>query len=478
MAKASNILIIFNARLVDSKIDSDGAIVVVNGVIHSLHLGDYSDKAVVIDSASAILKEAAKDAKIEFVDAKGLTLMPSFVDMHAHFRYPGQTQKEDLDSGLKAAVAGGFGTLVLMPNTSPVISTKSAAQSVMDEAKAKNMARIFQTISITKNFEGTDTTGVEQLTAEEFPVISEDGHDVESAWIMNEGMSKAGERGIIVSCHCEDVSLAAAARPYRQRALGFMKQYGIPAGQIHKTIPNVPKAVNFEIDGNFAKANQILALAEDIATERNIEIAKMANAHVHICHCSTKISIDAVRRAKADINSGCTPQGFNCTAEVTPHHISMVGTEAPYTRALVNPPLRSEDDRRAVIEALRDGTADCIGTDHAPHTQEDKAAGSPGFSGIETAFATCNTVLVKKEGFTLSKLSELMSDNPAKILKVKTGRLSCGYEADFVLVDPNEEWIVNPEKFYSKGKSTPLEGQKLTGKVHTTFFHGKKVFEK
>ena len=252
----------------------------------------------------------------------------------------------------------------------------------MDEANSKNLARVFQTVSITKNFEGSDTSVIEKLNNDEFPVISEDGHDVDSAATMLEGMKKAGEKNIIVSCHCEDPSLAQAARPYRQRALGFMEQYGIPAGKVNVESPNVPKAINFEIDGNLTKANSLLALAEDIATIRNIEIAKTAGCHVHICHCSTKISMDAVRRAKEEIALGNTNHGFDCTVEVTPHHLGLVGTDAPNIRALVNPPLRSEDDRRALIEALRDGTVDAIATDHAPHTQEDKAKGSPGFTGI------------------------------------------------------------------------------------------------
>ncbi|MBP5284049.1 MAG: amidohydrolase family protein, partial [Treponema sp.] len=187
--------------------------------------------------------------------------------------------------------------------------------------------------------------------------------------------------------------------------------------------------------------------------------------------------MDAVRRAKQQIKNGETASAFDCTVEVTPHHLSMAGTDYPYIRALVNPPLRSETDRRALIEAIRDGTVDCIGTDHAPHTLEDKAAGSPGFSGIETAFAVCNTVLVKAEGMTLSKVSELMSDNPSRMLHQDSGRLLPGYDANLVVVSPDETWTVDPAEFFSKGKSTPLEGTKLTGRVHATFFEGEKVFE-
>ncbi|WP_296328642.1 dihydroorotase [uncultured Treponema sp.] len=476
MKKNSSILIIYNARLVDSKMDGNGTIIIAEGKIRGITLGECKSAKNALLLAQAFLTESEFESAPELYDAKGLTLMPSFIDMHVHFRYPGQTQKEDLDSGLHAAVAGGYGTVVLMPNTNPVISDRELAKKVMEEANSKNLARVFQTVSITKNFEGKDTSCLDSLTNDEFPVITEDGHDVDSAAVMLEGMKKAGEKNIIVSCHCEDPSLAQAARPYRQRALGFMEQYGIPAGKVNVETPNVPASVNFEIDGNLTKANSILALAEDTATLRNIEIAKSAGCHIHICHCSTKVSMDAVRRAKEEISWGNTPHGFDCTVEVTPHHLGLVGTDAPNIRALVNPPLRSEDDRRAIIEALRDGTVDAIATDHAPHTQEDKAKGAPGFTGIETAFAVCNTILVKKEDFSLSKLSRLMSANPARLLRINAGRLKVGYNADLVLVNPDEDWIVNSENFASKGKSTPLEGKQLTGKVHATFFGGKKVF--
>lgn len=208
-------LIIFNARIVDSNTDCKGAVIVHGGLIKSVFLGQAAEREAVLKVAAAFGYDGA-----EFFDAEGLTLMPSFIDMHAHFRYPGQTQKEDLDSGLAAAVAGGFGTLVLMPNTNPVISTKELGLAVKNEANSKNLARVFQTVSITKDFDGKDTSGIDELTSEEFPVISEDGHDVASAAVMLEGMQRAGKRGIIVACHCEDVSLAQEAKPYRQRALG------------------------------------------------------------------------------------------------------------------------------------------------------------------------------------------------------------------------------------------------------------------
>ena len=170
--------------------------------------------------------------------------------------------------------------------------------------------------------------------------------------------------------------------------------------------------------------------------------------------------------------------GFSVTCEVTPHHLGLCGTGEPYIRALVNPPLRPETDRLALIEAIRDGTVDCISTDHAPHTAEDKAAGAPGFTGLETSFGVCNTKLVKEGQISAKKLSQLMSANPARILKLNKGLLKTGFDADLTLVNPDEEWKVEPQHFCSKGKATPFEGRVLSGTVKAVFISGKKVFEK
>ena len=290
---------------------------------------------------------------------------------------------------------------------------------------------------------------------------------------MLEAMQKTAKKGCIVSCHCEDPSLASAARPFRQKALELMKQYAIPAWGVNsKGEKNLPPEIDAEITQNLTKANELLAAAEDSCTERNLLLAEIAGCHVHIAHCSTKKSIQAVCRAKLRQKNG----GFSVSCEVTPHHIALTGTAAPEIRALVNPPLRSEEDRTALIEALRDGTADVISTDHAPHTMDDKANGSPGFSGIETSYAVCNTVLVKQNGFSEKKLSALMSANPALLLKLNKGLLQPGFDADLVLVNPNEKWTVHGTDFFSKGKATPFEGKEVIGRVCATFIDGIKVF--
>ena len=285
-----------------------------------------------------------------------------------------------------------------------------------------------------------------------------------------------------------------------------MKECGLSAwGADDDELDEVDEDALDEIDESLTKANEILALAEDVATIRNIMLAKQADCHVHIAHVSTANAINAIRDAKeelldeeADRNADNADTAYDAfeeeydyfpvkqseykhydvTCEVTPHHLALCGTDEPYIRALVNPPLRSEDDRIALLEALRDGTVDVISTDHAPHTLDDKAAGAPGFTGIETSYAVCNTVLVNNNGFNPRRLSQLMSANPARILGLEKGLLKTGYDADLTLIDPDEEWIVDSSKFYSKGKATPFEGKKLTGTVKGLFMAGRLVLER
>ena len=503
MAKS---ILIYNARLLDESMDTLGAVLVLNGKIRSVFQGNFSSKETVEVMAKAVLKEEGiEDSDVELIDAKGLTITPSFIDMHVHFRYPGQTQKEDLHSGLEAAASGGYGTVVCMPNTNPVVSSMELAKQIEDEAKEIGLCNLYQTVSITKDFNGEDTSHLDNLDQKYIPVITEDGHDVLSSSVMKEGMTKAGKKGIIVACHSEDPTLAVEARPYRQKALEIMKKQGLSAWGTNDDDIEAIDLDDFDtIFDSLTEANNILALAEDVATIRNIMLAKQADCHVHICHVSTANAINAIRDAKEDLLDEqqerdaddadtaydafeedydyfpTTPnpyKHYKVTCEVTPHHLALCGTDEPYIRALVNPPLRSEDDRIAILDALRDGTVDVISTDHAPHTSEDKVKGAPGFTGIETSYGVCHTVLVLNNGFEEKKLSSLMSANPARLLNLKKGLLREGYDADLTLLDPDEEWIVDSSKFYSKGKATPFEGKKLTGKVHSLFINGDKVFE-
>ena len=518
-----NALVIYNARLVDENINSFGAVLCVDGTIRAVLQGNYKTQAVAEQSVRALLAEegfsgfsadgvdAGNDTNgavkgtntmVEFFDAEGLTLTPAFIDMHVHFRDPGLTEKEDLESGLRAAIAGGYGTVVAMPNTKPVVSSAEDALSLINRANKIDLCNFYQSVSITKDFSGEDISHLETLSSRDVPLITEDGHDVDCAHTMFEAMKTAASKGMIVSGHCEDSSFAQAARPHRKAALDVMKKYNLPAYGLDVDTSDVSKDALEDIKRELTDANTLLYTAENIATTRNIELARMADCHIHICHISTEGAIEAVRSAKelfpaggvagavaeaeAARNSedgagacdgnggGDANSGFCVTAEATPHHIALSGDEEPNIRALVNPPLRSECDRRALIEAIRDGTIDCIATDHAPHTLEDKANGAPGFTGLECAYSVCNTVLVKGGEITKQDLSRLMSASPARILHLKKGVLSVGYDADFALVSPDEKRVIHAKDFYSKGKATPFDGKSFFGVVKATFIGGKK----
>lgn len=498
-------ILIYNARLLDESMDAPGAVLVSDGKIRSVFQGYFTNSKTVTALAAAVLAEDGYDEKtpVEVYDARGLTLTPAFIDLHVHMRYPGQTQKEDLNTGLHAAAAGGYGTVVAMSNTTPVVSSLEMALKIEKEAAEIGLTHLFQTVSITKDFDGTDTEHLKFLDKKYVPVITEDGKDVLAASVMLAGMTEAGQKGIIVACHSEDPTLAIEAKPFRQTALTIMKEAGLSAWGTSDTDEIDQDAVN-RIDLALTKANDILALAEDTATIRNIMLAKEADCHIHVCHVSTANAINAIRAAKNEILDEAADYaadeadaayeafeegvqfnpvkrkeaGYAVTCEVTPHHLALCGTDEPYIRALVNPPLRSEDDRVALIEALRDGTVDVISTDHAPHTMDDKAAGSPGFTGIETAYAICNTVLVRDNQFNPRRLSQLMSAQPARILGLQKGKLKAGYEADLTLVDPDEAWTVKSELFYSKGKATPFEGRVVYGAVKGLFLDGRLVLER
>ena len=505
----SRVVLIFNARLLDESMDTPGAVLVADGKIRSVFQGYYTNSETLEKMARSVLAEDGLEEKtpIELHNAHGLTLTPAFIDMHVHLRYPGLTQKEDLNSGLHAAAAGGYGTIVAMPNTKPVVSSIEMAMQIEREAAAIGLTHLFQTVSLTKDFEGTDTSHLDFVEKQYVPVVSEDGRDVPTSGVMLEAMTKAGEKGLIVSCHSEDMTLGPMAKPFRSEALEIMKEIGLSAWGTGDEDFDADDEENAEaldrIDLALTKANDILALAEDVATVRNIMLAKEADCHVHIAHVSTAVSINAVREAKNELydeemdynadeadaayqsfeeGEKFAPtergeKGFAVSCEVTPHHLALCGTDEPYIRALVNPPLRSEDDRVALLEALREGTVDVIATDHAPHTFDDKAAGAPGFTGLETAYGVCNSVLVKDNQFNPRRLSQLMSAAPARLLGLHKGLLKAGYDADLTIVDPDEEWTVDSRTFYSKGKATPFEGRTLTGKVKFLFIDGRLVFE-
>ena len=481
----------YNARLVDANTDASGILLVAEGKIAAILLGEFS-----AESAKTLAECFFSDttASINFIDCKGMILQPAFIDLHAHFRYPGQGQKEELSTALAAVAAGGFGTLVLMPNTIPAISSKELVEQVCHDAHALGIADVIQSITLTKDYSGNDTSHLQQLStfadgtppsAGQVAMATEDGKDVESAATMLEAMKICGQKNITVACHSEDMTLAAAARPFRKVATDIFAIHAPQPQEALGAIPDATNSSNPEINKalvSLEEANRLLSLAEDLATERNINLAHQAGCHIHLSHVSTAGAMDAIRAAKA--------KGYRVSCEVTPHHLGLsVAEKDPSLRHIVNPPLRSEQDRQAMIQALLDGTADCISTDHAPHTAQDKANGAPGFSGLETAYGMCNSVLVQGiqgaasgKTLTASQLSQLMAANPACLLKLHQGAeprglLQTGFVADLTLCNPTAQWTVCGQNFASKGKYTPLEGKSLTGKVLATYHRGREVFK-
>lgn len=466
-------LIVYNTRIVDRDLDSRGAVLVRDGKIAAVYLGE--EGGGVLSSRHDI----GTGNGPELYDAGGAVLMPSFVDLHAHFRDPGYTHKETLESGSLAAVAGGYGTVVLMANTNPVVSDAAAAAEVCARARKIALVDVFQAVSLTRNFDGRDTSGLETVDAALVPLVTEDGREVASAAVMLQAMEVCAHRSLLVSCHCEDPDLAGMAKTFREAALqlarsGVVNAGNMPADHLENLdlsarFSSLAASADFEpVHANLSSAERLLRLAENIMTDRNLALAAAAACRIHIAHVSTREAVDSVRLAKA-----ARPGFVSC--EVTPHHLALTDLVA----AVVNPPLRSEADRLALIAALVDGTIDAIATDHAPHTAADKAAGAPGFTGLETAFALCHTTLVKTEKITLNRLSALMSANPAALLSLRKGLIRTGYDADFVLVDLEQKWTVNPfgrRKWYSLGTNTPISGSILTGAVLATYKRGKRVF--
>ncbi|MFD3157749.1 dihydroorotase [Haloimpatiens sp. FM7330] len=365
-----------------------------------------------------IICELGMDLKknCEVYDAKGKTLLPAFVDIHSHFRDPGYTYKEDILSGSRAAVKGGYTTVNLMANTNPVCSSMETVKEVINKAKDIDLADVHQVVSITNNFDGVSLNHLDKLE-ESVKFISDDGKGVQDSKVMLDAMIKAKEKGLTIIAHEESDSLK---------------------------------------DSN-------TRLAENMMTWRDITLAKVTGCDLHVTHVSTKEAMNDIINAKKT--------STNITCDVTPHHIALTDNEYK-----VNPPIRGEEDLKFLIKAIKDGYVDAIGTDHAPHSREDKEKGANGISGIETSFSICYTELVKKNNVDLNKLIEIMSKNPAKIMGANKGEIKIGYDADLVVVDLDKEYEISSKQFVSKGKNTPFEGKKVYGEILTTMKKGKIVY--
>lgn len=382
-----------------------------------------------------------------------LVLMPALVDLHAHFRDPGYPEKETLESASLAAVAGGYGTVVCMANTNPVIDTPAAALALKNRSNALGLIDLYPVLALTRGMEGETLSdmsllkGPAQETEPWVRLLSEDGKDLGSDELLFRAFKEARSLEIPVSCHCD------AEGPEVEAA----KAAGSPRELWSR-------------------------IAENRATQRVIELGKQAQGHVHIAHVSTKEAVELIRTVKTSLPGNTALGGFTLTAEATPHHLYLTQETAhtlgAETWGRVNPPLRTKADSQALIEGLMDGTIDAIATDHAPHTAADKLRGLPGFTGLETSLALGLTELVQQDRLTLSRFSSLMSAAPARILRLTDrGRIAPQLRGDLIVVDTEAIWQVNPKLFKSRGKNSPFTGLVCTGKVLMTIHQGRIVFE-
>ena len=355
-------------------------------------------------------------------------------------REPGFERKEDIESGAKAAVKGGFTQICCMPNTNPVMDNKVVVSYVVNRAKEVGLCKIHPIGAITKGEKGEEMAAIAGMKKAGAIAISDDGVTVKNARLMRLAMEYAKGFDMKCLCHCEDKDL-------------------VDGGSVHEGL-----------SATIAGIKGIPRAAEDVIIAREISLAEELDTPVHICHVSTYSGVRLIRDAKR--------AGIKVTAETCPHYFSVTDEiiRGYDTNTKVNPPIREEIDKQAILEGLKDGTLDCIVTDHAPHHEDDKNVeydlAAFGISGIETSFGFAITYLYKAGVLTLSELADKMSYNPAKILNLHGGEIAVGKVADFTIADLDEEWVVDSESFLSKGKNTPFNGYKLQGAVKYTVVDG------
>lgn len=397
------------------------------------------------DRIAEVAKEIREEAD-EVIDAEGCYVLPGFIDLHVHLRDPGQEYKETVETGARAAARGGFTTVLAMPNTKPVVDNGDVVRYVHNKAKTIGVTNVLQVGAITRGQHGEELADIEDMVDAGIPAISEDGKTVMNAQLYREAMTLAVKYDIPVLAHCEDKNLAGS---------GVMNQD--------------EKADELGMEG-------ITNSVEDVIVARDILMAKETGARLHLCHCSTRDSVAMVAAAKAE--------GLPVSAEVCPHHFTLTSADIPGDDAnyKMNPPLRGEEDRQALLQGLKDGVIDVIATDHAPHSREEKCLSMKkapfGIVGLETAAALAYTELVDKGILTVMELAEKMSYNPAQVIGLDRGSLAVGKKADLVLFDPRKEYTIDAGEFASKGKNTPFHGKKVKGQVMATIFEGKLVYRK
>lgn len=412
----------------------------------STGLDENADICIEDGCIKAIAKDADPDLYDEVIDAEGLVAAPGLVDVHTHFRDPGQTAKETLHTGALAAAAGGYTSVVCMANTVPAVDEPGILKDILERV-AKEKIHIYQTAAVTVGREGIRLTDMATLKASGAAGFTDDGTAIADGKLAEQAMKEAAALDAVLSFHEEDPA--------------FVYEAGVNSGRIAETLG---------LKGADRRAEYQMI-------ERDLKLALKTGAKTDIQHVSAKESVDVIRRYKAEDDRGLIH------AEVTPHHFSL--TEDMILKkgslAKVNPPLRTEEDRRALIEGIKDGTLDLIATDHAPHTAEEKERelkeAPSGMTGLETALALGITNLVDPGHISLNKLIELMSCAPAGLYGLAAGSLSVGSPADVVLFDPSEEWIVKAEKMKSRSKNSPFIGQKLKGKIRYTIADGKIIYK-
>lgn len=409
--------------------------------------GKLSAGEILIDNDGNIAEVAATVTQTadETIDGKGCIASPGFVDVHVHLREPGFEHKETIETGTASAAKGGFTTICAMPNTKPVPDSVENLQLINSLIENSAKVRVLPYGSLTVAQSGDARTSIKDLKDNGAVAFSDDGVGVQLASTMYEQMKDAAELGVTVVAHCEDNSLiydGVMHEGTRNHELG---------------LPGIP------------------SICESVQIARDVLLAEAAGAHYHVCHVSTKESVRAVRDAKK--------AGINVTAEVCPHHLILEEMDIPSDDAnwKMNPPLRAKDDWEALHEGLLDGTIDCIATDHAPHTHDEKCCGMVGapfgIVGFETAFPLLYTQFVKTEKWTLRQLIDWMTVKPAQLFKLPYGTLNVGESADIVLIDLENEQAVDIENFESKGKNTPFNGWKAYGWPQKTIYNGEIVWE-
>ena len=405
-----------------------------------------ADVYLVDGKVAAVGRNITGEDGCQVIEAKGRVVTPGLIDLHVHLREPGFEHVETVATGAMAAAAGGFTAVCAMPNTDPPLDNQGAVGFVISQAQKAGKARVYPVGTISLGQKGETLSEFGELLSAGAVAVSDDGKPIMSSHLMRTALEYAKTFGIPVADHCEEITLAHGGAMHEGIVATRLGLKGIPAA------------------------------AEEIHVARDCILSELTGGHIHLCHMSTRGSVELIRRAKA--------KGLKVTAEVTPHHFTLnhEACEGYNTNAKMNPPLREPEDVEALREALRDGTVDVIATDHAPHhydAKEREFDDAPnGILGLETAFGLAVTELVKPGLIPLPDLLYRMSTRAAQIYNLPGGTLAIGAPADVAVLDPDAEWTVDPSHFYSKSRNTPFGGRRLQGRCDLTIVRGRVVYDR